>query len=293
MQMEIGSYTFVHICAVVPKVDGNGKISAFQPQASYVNHSNLAIHKYGDGPFCKFMIPRIHRFEGVYALTIGDEIKYLGECRNLSSRYNTGYGNISPRNCYEGGQRTNCRINSLIFQELLRGKQINLWFMQTREHKAIEKDLLLRLQPPPAWNLKGLRILNKTNSNDYETIRRWHKIVRTRDASGLSELFADDVVFYSPVVHTPQLGKAVTAMYLTAALHVFGNNSFRYVREVVGETDAVLEFETEIDGIIVNGVDMIKWNGDGQTVEFKVMIRPLKAINLIHQKMAEMLSASR
>ena len=120
----------------------------------------------------------------------------------------------------------------------------------------------------------------------------WHDIVRTRDASGLDVMLADDVVFYSPVVHTPQHGKAVTAMYLTAALHVFGNGSFRYVREVIGETDAVLEFETEIDGIIVNGVDMIKWNDDGKIVEFKVMIRPLKAINLIHQKMAAKLQAN-
>jgi hypothetical protein len=95
------------------------------------------------------------------------------------------------------------------------------------------------------------------------------------------------------VVHTPQVGKTVTTMYLTAALYVFGNETFRYVREVVGEGDAVLEFETEIDGIIVNGVDMIKWNDDGKIVEFKVMVRPLKAINLIHQKMAAMLSASR
>lgn len=127
---------------------------------------------------------------------------------------------------------------------------------------------------------------------EVEPIRSWHEIVQTRDARGLNELLDDDVVFYSPVVHTPQVGKAVTAMYLMAALHVFGNGSFRYVREVVDESDAVLEFETDIDGITVNGVDMIKWNDEGRIVEFKVMVRPLKAINLIHQKMATMLSAS-
>ena len=121
------------------------------------------------------------------------------------------------------------------------------------------------------------------------TIDNWHDIVRTRDASRLGDLLADDVVFYSPVVHTPQLGKAITTAYLSAAVKVFGNESFRYVREVIGESDAVLEFETEIDGIIVNGVDMIKWNDAGKIVEFKVMVRPLKAINLIHQKMGEML----
>ena len=77
----------------------------------------------------------------------------------------------------------------------------------------------------------------------------------------------------------------MTFKYLAAAVHVFGTDSFRYVREIVGESDAVLEFETEIDGIIVNGVDMIKWNSDGKITEFKVMVRPLKAINIIHQKM--------
>jgi acetoacetate decarboxylase len=122
-----------------------------------------------------------------------------------------------------------------------------------------------------------------------KAITTWHNIVRTRDTSGLGELLADDVVFYSPVVHAGQLGKAITTMYLTAAVKVFGNESFRYVREVVGDTDAVLEFDTEIDGIRVNGVDMITWNVEGKIAEFKVMIRPLKAINLIHQKMGEML----
>jgi hypothetical protein len=121
------------------------------------------------------------------------------------------------------------------------------------------------------------------------TITRWHNIVRSPDADVLSELLDDDAIFYSPVVHTPQIGKAITTMYLKAAVKVFGNESFRYVREVIGERDAVLEFETEIDGIIVNGVDMLRWNDSGKITEFKVMIRPLKAINLIHQKMGEML----
>ena len=123
-----------------------------------------------------------------------------------------------------------------------------------------------------------------------KALETWHNIVRIRDARGLTELLADDVVFYSPVVHTPQVGKAITTMYLAAAVQVFGNDTFKYVREIVGENDAVLEFETEIDGILINGVDMIKWNDDGKITEFKVMVRPLKAVNLIHQKMGELLS---
>ena len=117
----------------------------------------------------------------------------------------------------------------------------------------------------------------------------WHQLVKERNAGGINALLADEVIFYSPVVHTPQIGKLITAKYLTAAFHVFFNETFRYVREIKTERDAVLEFEVEIDGIIVNGVDMIEWNDEGKITEFKVMIRPLKAINLIHQKMGAML----
>jgi hypothetical protein len=120
-------------------------------------------------------------------------------------------------------------------------------------------------------------------------LTEWHQIVRTRDASRLAALLADDVVFHSPVVHTPQVGKAITTKYLAAAIRVFGNESFRYVREVRGDRDAVLEFRVEIDGVVVNGVDILTWNDAGQVVEFKVMLRPLKAVQLIHQKMATLL----
>jgi SnoaL-like domain len=121
------------------------------------------------------------------------------------------------------------------------------------------------------------------------TVRQWHQLVESRNSSGLDALLADDVIFHSPVVHTAQAGKAITKQYLAAAFRVFFNESFRYTREVVGDHDAILEFQVEIDGISVNGVDMIKWNPAGQIIDFKVMIRPLKAVNLIHQKMAAML----
>ena len=123
------------------------------------------------------------------------------------------------------------------------------------------------------------------------TLSTWHDLVSSRNAKGLAALLSDDVVFHSPVVHTPQVGKAVTTQYLAAAFHVFFNETFKYVREVTGPRDAVLEFQVEIDGIAVNGVDMIKWDEEGKIVEFKVLIRPLKAINLIHQKMGAMLQA--
>jgi hypothetical protein len=126
------------------------------------------------------------------------------------------------------------------------------------------------------------------NEHPLET---WHRLVRTQDPSGLDSLLAEEAVFYSPVVHVPQRGKVLAAAYLSAAFTVFFSPTFRYVREIVGASDAMLEFETEIDGVLVNGVDLIKWNDTGKIVEFKVMIRPLKAINLIHQRMAAMLQS--
>lgn len=125
------------------------------------------------------------------------------------------------------------------------------------------------------------------------TLATWHELVRTRNARGLNSLLGDDVVFHSPVVHTPQAGKALTLQYLSAAFQVFSDESFHYVRELTDSHGAVLEFQVEIDGITVNGVDMIRWNEEGKIVELKVLIRPLKAINLIHQKMAAMLQANR
>lgn len=124
-----------------------------------------------------------------------------------------------------------------------------------------------------------------------EAIRRWHAIAEARDVAGLGTLLADDAVFESPVVHTPQAGKALVTRYLAAAFDVLNNEAFHYPAQWFGETSAVLEFVTEIDGITVNGIDMINWDTDGRITHFKVMIRPLKAINLVHEKMRERLLA--
>lgn len=121
------------------------------------------------------------------------------------------------------------------------------------------------------------------------TVDAWHKLIKSKSAAGLDDVLAENVVFHSPVVHTPQAGKPLTTLYLAAALHVFNNDTFKYLREVISGNNAVLEFQTIIDGITVNGVDMITWGDDGRIVDFKVMIRPLKAINLIHNMMGEML----
>jgi len=122
-----------------------------------------------------------------------------------------------------------------------------------------------------------------------DTLKTWHSLVHSRDATVLQDLLADDVVFHSPVVHTPQRGKAITAMYLTGALHTLNNEHFRYEREIIGANDAVLEFVTEIDGIQINGVDLIRWRDDGRIIDFKVMVRPLKAVNALHLAMGQSL----
>jgi ketosteroid isomerase-like protein len=122
-----------------------------------------------------------------------------------------------------------------------------------------------------------------------QNLQTWHHIVFNQDTVKLLAILADDVVFYSPVVHTPQKGKKITFLYLSAAFSVFFNDTFKYVREVVNETETLLEFEVEVDGIVINGIDMISWNDEGKITNFKVMLRPLKAVDLIHQKMGEIL----
>ena len=121
------------------------------------------------------------------------------------------------------------------------------------------------------------------------TLEVWHHVVKEGDIEALDGLLSDSAEFHSPIVHTPQKGKLITIMYLSAAFGVLVNKSFHYVREIVDQNGAILEFMVEIDGITVNGVDMLTWDDDGKIIEFKVMLRPLKAIQLIHQKMAAIL----
>lgn len=122
-----------------------------------------------------------------------------------------------------------------------------------------------------------------------ENLKRWYDFVEQHDEKALSDMLADDVVFHSPVVHTPQEGKFITFAYLSAAGKVLGGDDFTYVGEWVSDNGAVLEFNTEIDGIKIDGIDMITWNSDGKITEFKVMVRPLKAVNKVHAMMGEML----
>jgi len=122
-----------------------------------------------------------------------------------------------------------------------------------------------------------------------DPIELWHACVRTKDFAILDRLLAQDVIFESPVVFTPQRGKAITTAYLSAAAHILGNETFEYKNAWRSASSAVLEFETKLDGIVVNGVDIIAWNDEGKIAHFKVMVRPLQAVNIVHKKMAELL----
>jgi len=139
-----------------------------------------------------------------------------------------------------------------------------------------------------------------------EVVDRWHQHLRGDLPGGLDELLADDVVFYSPIVYTPQEGKAITKLYLEAAGQTLpgdkssgdadlggsaGGGGFRYTKQVMAGDTAILEFESTVQGKYVNGVDIIRCDDQGRIVEFRVMIRPLQAVNLVHEQMRAMLKS--
>jgi hypothetical protein len=134
-------------------------------------------------------------------------------------------------------------------------------------------------------------------------VAQWHAYLRGELAGGLDGLLDDEVVFYSPIVFTPQRGKRITSLYLQAATQTFPGDAakssskesgggFHYTKTVLGDDTAILEFETTMEGKYVNGVDIIRCNDKGRIIEFRVMIRPLQAVNLVHQQMAAMLEST-
>jgi hypothetical protein len=121
-------------------------------------------------------------------------------------------------------------------------------------------------------------------------LARWHAVLADGSKpKALAAMIAEDAVFHSPVVHTPQASRAKVVAYLAAAGQVLGGDNFRYLRELVDGDEACLEFETELDGITINGIDLIRFDEDGMIHDFKVMVRPLKAINKVWELMAAQL----
>ena len=120
-------------------------------------------------------------------------------------------------------------------------------------------------------------------------IEEWHNFVKTKNINILDRILSEEVVFYSPAVHTPQVGKQITKKYLLTAAEVLFKENFKYVSEVKGNEIAICEFECNIDDIYINGIDIIIWNGSNQITSFKVMVRPLKGLMILKEKMANIL----
>ena len=128
-------------------------------------------------------------------------------------------------------------------------------------------------------------------SNAANYIKKWHEVILEGKMELLDNLLNDNATFYSPVVFKPLEGKQITMMYLHAAGKSFNMEKFKYTKEIHDGMNSVLEFETYIDDIAVNGVDMIEWNKEGKITNFKVMIRPFKAVQKVQQKMVEALES--
>ncbi|NVE95406.1 nuclear transport factor 2 family protein [Altererythrobacter lutimaris] len=121
-------------------------------------------------------------------------------------------------------------------------------------------------------------------------LANWHRVIEAGSKpEDLAEIIAEDAVFHSPVVHTPQVGRAITVAYLAAAGQTLDNDTFHYEREIVDGNNLVLEFKTEMEGIQVNGIDMITFDEDGTIKDFKVMVRPLQAVNKVWEMMGRQL----
>lgn len=149
--LTVNGYIFHFVDDIRPERDQRGKIIEYKPQNDYEKRDFVPLNKHGHGSFCKFSI-KAEEISGVYLWVENDEIIYIGEAVNFKQRFNTGYGNISPKNCYEGGQPTNCKMNKVALEESKKGNTISIYFYATPNHKAVEKILLSKIDTP--YNVK-------------------------------------------------------------------------------------------------------------------------------------------
>ena len=164
MEKEFFSYEFQFVEEIKPERDEEEKIKILMPQQFYAEANESYVHRHGWGPFCKFSISRDWEgLTGVYIYLVDDEPKYVGEAKDFRKRVNRGYGNISPKNCFKGGQRTNCRINHNIFEAIRNGKQIELYFHKTDDRKRLERELIQKIEP--GWNREGSETSKKSRPN--------------------------------------------------------------------------------------------------------------------------------
>jgi len=149
--LTVNEHRFDYVSEIKPERSDNGIIEALTPQQKYRDANSSFIHRYGWGPFCRFSIPTqwIGK-SGVYVLCSCNEIMYIGETQDLGTRFNQGYGTISPRNCFDGGQETNCRINTHIRDEVVAGNSVSLFYRETENRAELESELVEHINPP--WN---------------------------------------------------------------------------------------------------------------------------------------------
>lgn len=149
--LSIDGHVFEFVGDVQPEVGTDGRVLQFMPQSRYKGHGKQRLNRHGAGPFCRFRAAKGVSSAGVYVVTVEGKIFYVGECVNLSVRWGLSqYGSIQPKNCYVGGQSTNCKVNSRVLSNALAGKKIQLWFHPTQDHKAIELKLRSTVNSP--WN---------------------------------------------------------------------------------------------------------------------------------------------
>lgn len=151
MKLDLSGVVFSLIGRIEPERDSDGSVIRFMPQSRFHNVRHVPLNRHGSGPFCRFRVPADLPYEGVYVLTVEGRVVYIGECEHLSERFGQrGYGAIQPRNCFVGGQSTNCKINKLLLQHALQRHVIELWFHPTADRKSEEALLIGQLKPE--WN---------------------------------------------------------------------------------------------------------------------------------------------
>jgi hypothetical protein len=150
----LSGHDFQYVQSLIPERDASGAIKEVSPQGRYAMSDAVQLHKHGHGAFCKFSISVPRGLGGIYALVMDGAVRYIGECEDLGKRFNAGYGNISPRNCYVGGQMTNCKINRRVLDATKAGSRADLYFYPTQDgsvqRRTVEKELVARYSPP--WN---------------------------------------------------------------------------------------------------------------------------------------------
>lgn len=169
LSLTVSDRSFDFVTEITPERTDNGTVEALTPQQKYREANASFVHTYGWGPFCRFSIPTGWTDKsGVYALYSDNEIKYIGETQDLETRFNQGYGTISPRNCFNGGQETNCRINTLIREEVIAEYSVSLFYCDTENRAELESELVKYIDPPwnkdPGGSLQGTQIKNEEDT---------------------------------------------------------------------------------------------------------------------------------